>query len=44
MVQIQRSQGKTEVVVDEGARQGVLSLNESLISFGTAVDADNLQQ
>lgn len=35
---IERSDGKTEVIVDEGINQAVYPLNESLIDFGTAID------
>lgn len=35
---IERSEGRTEVVVDEGISQAVYPLDESLISFGTAID------
>ena len=35
---IERSEGKTEVIVDEGLAQAVYPLNESLIEFGTAMD------
>ena len=35
---IERSEGKTEVVVDEGITQAVYPLDESLIEFGTAID------
>lgn len=36
--EIERSDGKTEVIVDEGMTQAVYPLDESLIEFGTAVD------
>ncbi len=35
---IERSGGKTEVIVDEGMSQAVYPLDESLIDFGTAID------
>eukprot|EP01038_Epipyxis_sp_PR26KG_P006699 gene6699-9188_t len=35
---IERSEGKTEVIVDEGIQQAVYPLDESLIDFGTAID------
>ena len=35
---IERSEGKTEVIVDEGISQAVYPLDESLINFGTAID------
>ena len=38
---IERSDGKTEVIVDEGLAQAVYQLDESLIEFGTAVDDCN---
>lgn len=35
---IERSDGKTEVIVDEGISQAVYPLDESLINFGAALD------
>lgn len=35
---IERAEGKTEVIVDEGISQAVYPLDESLISFGAAID------
>jgi intraflagellar transport protein 172 len=35
---IERTNGKTEVIVDEGISQAVYPLDESLIAFGTAVE------
>jgi len=39
--EIERSEGRTEVVVDEGISQAVYPLDESLIDFGTAIDDDD---
>jgi intraflagellar transport protein 172 len=36
--EIERSAGKTEVIVDEGISQALYPLDESLIEFGTALD------
>lgn len=36
--EIERTAGKTEVIVDEGISQAVYPLDESLIDFGTAID------
>ena len=36
--EIERVEGRTEVVVDEGMSQAVYPLDESLIDFGTAID------
>lgn len=36
--EIERAEGKTEVIVDEGLTQAVYPLDEPLIEFGTAVD------
>lgn len=36
--EIQRTQGRTEVTVDEGINQATYPLDEDLISFGSAVD------
>lgn len=36
--EIERSEGRTEVIVDEGISQAVYPLDESLIDFGTALD------
>ena len=36
--EIERGEGKTEVIVDEGMTQAVYPLDEPLIEFGTAVD------
>ena len=35
---IERVEGRTEVIVDEGMSQAVYPLDESLIDFGTAID------
>lgn len=35
---IERTEGRTEVIVDEGISQAVYPLDESLINFGTAID------
>jgi intraflagellar transport protein 172 len=35
---IERANGKTEVIVDEGMGQAIYPLDESLIDFGTALD------
>jgi intraflagellar transport protein 172 len=35
---IERSEGRTDVVVDEGIEQAVYPLEQSLIEFGTAID------
>ncbi len=35
---IERSEGRTEVIVDEGISQAVYPLDEALITFGTAID------
>lgn len=35
---IERSDGRTEVIVDEGISQAVYPLDEALITFGTALD------
>lgn len=40
--EIERVDGKTEVVVDEGLTQAYYALNESLIEFATAIDDNNL--
>ncbi len=39
--EIERSDGRTEVVVDEGISQAVYPLDESLIDFGSAIDDEN---
>jgi intraflagellar transport protein 172 len=39
--EIERTEGRTEVVVDEGMSQAVYPLDESLIDFGTAIDDDD---
>lgn len=36
--EIERTDGKTEVIVDEGMSQAVYPLDESLIDFGTAIE------
>ena len=36
--EIERTAGRTEVIVDEGISQAVYPLDESLIDFGTAID------
>jgi intraflagellar transport protein 172 len=38
VIDIERTKGKTEVVIDEGQQTVYLSLNETLIAFGTAVE------
>lgn len=40
--EIERANGKTEVIVDEGMHTASYQLDESLIAFGTAVDDRNL--
>lgn len=42
VVDIERANGKTEVVVDEGVNTIYLSLNEALIAFSSAVEDRNL--
>jgi len=42
--EIERSAGKTEVIVDEGIDHASYRLNETLISFGAAADAKNYAQ
>lgn len=44
MVDIERSPGKTEVVVDEEAGQVSYMLDEGLIEFGTAVEDGDFQR
>lgn len=39
--EIERVEGRTEVVVDEGISQAVYPLDESLIDFGTAIDDED---
>ena len=39
---IERTEGRTEVIVDEGMSQAVYPLDESLIQFGTAIEDRNL--
>jgi intraflagellar transport protein 172 len=39
--EIERTAGRTEVIVDEGISQAVYPLDESLIDFGTAIDDEN---
>ena len=39
--EIERTEGRTEVVVDEGISQAVYPLDESLIDFGTALDDED---
>lgn len=41
---IERSAGRTDVIVDEGSSQAVYPLDEALINFGTAMDDHNLLQ
>ncbi len=41
---VERSKGRTEVMVDEGANSVVYTLDDGLIEFGTAVDDGNLQR
>jgi intraflagellar transport protein 172 len=41
---IERSEGKTEVIVDEGISQAVYPLDEGLIEFGTACDDRNYEK
>jgi intraflagellar transport protein 172 len=38
---IERTEGRTEVIVDEGISQAVYPLDEALITFGTAIDDMN---
>ena len=38
---IERTDGRTEVIVDEGMSQAVYPLDESLINFGAALDDEN---
>jgi intraflagellar transport protein 172 len=40
--EIERGEGRTEVIVDEGMSQAVYPLDESLIDFGTAIDDGDL--
>lgn len=40
--EIERGDGRTEVIVDEGMSQAVYPLDESLIDFGTAIDDGDL--
>lgn len=40
--EIERVDGRTEVIVDEGMAQAVYPLDESLIEFGTAIDDRDL--
>lgn len=42
--EIERTEGKTEVIVDEGISQAVYPLDEALISFGTACDDENYRK
>jgi len=42
--EIERSGGKTEVVVDEGINTASYLLDEGLIGFGTAIEDRNLEQ
>jgi intraflagellar transport protein 172 len=42
--EIERSDGKTEVIVDEGIDHASYRLDETLISFGAAADAKNFQK
>jgi intraflagellar transport protein 172 len=42
--EIERTDGRTEVIVDEGMSQAVYPLDESLINFGSAIDDENLAQ
>jgi len=37
--QIERTAGRTEVVIDEGVAKSTIALDEALIAFGAAVDA-----
>ena len=39
---IERTPGRTEVIVDEGMNTVSYELNEALIAFGTAVDEGDL--
>ena len=41
---IERSKGRTEVVVDEGINTVSYALDESLIDFGTAVDEKDFER
>lgn len=41
---IERSEGRTEVIVDEGMSQAVYPLDEALINFGTAIDDRNYER
>eukprot|EP00605_Chrysophyceae_sp_TOSAG23-4_P002142 GSChrysophyteH1.ASY1.ANO1.2369.1 assembled CDS len=38
---IERTEGRTEVIVDEGMSQAVYPLDEALISFGAAIEDEN---
>lgn len=42
--EIERIEGRTEVIVDEGISQAVYPLDESLIEFGTACDDRNYEK
>ena len=41
IIDIERSQGRTEVIVDEGMNTVSYSLNEALIGFGSAIQLKN---
>jgi intraflagellar transport protein 172 len=41
---IERTEGRTEVIVDEGMSQAVYPLDESLISFGAAMDDESYER
>ncbi len=41
---IERSNGKTEVLIDEGSTISYLSLNEPLIAFSSAVEEGKLEK
>ena len=41
MCEIERANGRTEVIVNEGYREASYLLDEPLIEFGTAIDDRN---
>jgi hypothetical protein len=45
VLEIERREGRTEIIIDEGlGRPQGFPLNESLIAFGTLVDAKNFSK
>jgi intraflagellar transport protein 172 len=42
--EIERTQGRTEVMIDEGITKTTIALDESLIAFGAAVDAHDFKK